>query len=299
VPLARFLASRDTGNVTDVKWLSALRPKCRRGSLPRCLLLTAGTNEEVAARLTNIVGLDCFSVSADDFWMPRGLPIESSADIWDVSPTKEPKLGEAERILSSADRSALSSWWLEAIKRANTPNWDIASTCSIRGVKGLLLIEAKAHEQELRKEEAGKSGPEASEGSRKNHERIGKAIGEAREGLERATDAPWGISRDCHYQMSNRFAWSWKLAELGHPVALVYLGFLNAPEMADISAPLRNHRHWEDLVRNHSANLCPPTIWGHSIEVNGSSIVSLIRSVEQPLRPVPLGLRDDGGATLD
>jgi hypothetical protein len=85
--------------------------------------------------------------------------------------------------------------------------------------------------------------------------------------------------------MSNRFAWSWRLAELGYPVVLVYLGFLNALEMADRGAPLDNHHHWEDLVRKHSENLCPPTIWGHSIEVNGRSIVSLIRSVEQPLPP--------------
>jgi hypothetical protein len=161
----------------------------------------------------------------------------------------------------------------------------LASTCSIQGAKGLLLIEAKAHESELRKEEAGKSKPDDSEGSRRNHERIGEAIEEAREGLECASKVSWGISRDSHYQMSNRFAWSWRLAELGYPVVLVYLGFLNALEMADRSAPFRDHRHWEDLVIRHSENLFPPAIWGHSIEFNGRSLVSLIRSVEQPLGP--------------
>jgi len=268
-----------------MKWLSALPPNCRRGSLPRCLLLTAGTNEEVATRLTKIVGLDSVSIAPTDFWMPRGLPIENPDGSWDLSATKEPKLGEAEGILSSSDRSALTAWWLEVIRHANTPNWDIASACSIQGEKGILLIEAKAHEWELRKEEAGKSKPGDSESSRRNHARIGEAIEEAREGLECASKVPWGISRDSHYQMSNRFAWSWRLAELGYPVVLVYLGFRNALEMADRSAPLRDHRHWEDLVRGHSENLFPPTIWSHSIEVNGHSIVSLIRSVEQPLSP--------------
>lgn len=282
-----------------MKWLSVLPRKCQRGSLPRCLLLTAGTNEEVATRLTKIVGLDYVSISANDFWMPRGLPIETPAGSWDLSPTKEPKLGEVRGILPSTDRSAVTAWWLEVINRANTPNWDIASTCSIRGVKGLLLIEAKAHEQELRKEEAGKSGPEASEGSRRNHKRIGEAIEEARKGLEYATRECWGISRDSHYQMSNRFAWSWKLAELGYPVALVYLGFLNSLEMADRGAPLRNQRHWEDLVREHSAKLCPPPTWSHSIEVNGRSIVSLIRSVEQTLCPGPFELGKNAPATFD
>src|SRR5581483_11668704 len=107
---------------------------------------------------------------------------------------------------------------------------------------------------------------------------------------EYATKACWGISRDSHYQMSNRFAWSWKLAGLGYPVALVYLGFLDALEMADRGAPLKSHRHWEDLVRRHSAKLCPPAIWGDSIDVNGRRIVSLIRSVDQTLSPVPFEL---------
>lgn len=266
-----------------MQWLSALPPKCQRGSLPRCLLLTAGSNEEVAARLTRVVGLDYVNISINDCWMPRGLPVEQAGGGWDLSPTKEPKLGEAKGILPSTDRSALTAWWLEVIKGANTPNWDIAGTCSIRGVKGLLLIEAKAHEWELRKEEAGKSGPDASEGSRRNHARIGAAIEEGRIGLESATSASWRISRDSHYQMSNRFAWSWKLAELGYPVVLVYLGFLSALEMADRGAPLTSHRHWEHLVAKHSEHLCPAAIWGQSIEVNGRSIVALVRSVEQPL----------------
>jgi hypothetical protein len=266
-----------------MKWLSALPPKRRRGSLPRCLLLTEGTNEEVATRLTKVVALDAVSITTTDFWMPRGLPIENPDGSWDLRTTKEPKLGEAAGILSSTDRSTLTSWWLEAIKGANTPNWDIASTCSIQGARGLLLIEAKAHERELLKEEEGKSEPGDSDGSRKNYLRIGEAIEEAREGLERASKVPWGISRDSHYQISNRFAWSWRVAKLGYPVVLVYLGFLNAQEMADISAPLRDHRHWEALVRGHSENLFPTSIWGHSIDVNGCRIVPLIRSVEQPL----------------
>jgi hypothetical protein len=246
-------------------------------------MLTAGTNDEVAARLTKLVSFDSVNIAPTDFWMPRGFPIETSDGRWDLSTTKEPKLGEAEGILPSLDRAALTSWWLQVKKRANTPNWDIASTCSIEGTKGLLLIEAKAHEGELRKEEAGKSEPDASEGSRRNHARIGEAIQEAREGLECASNLSWSISRDSHYQISNRFAWSWRLAELGYSVVLVYLGFLKAQEMADRSAPLRDHCHWEELVRRHSKNLFPPTIWGHSIEVNGRKIVPLIRSVEQPL----------------
>ncbi len=35
------------------------------------------------------------------------------------------------------------------------------------------------------------------------------------------------------YQLCNRVAWAWKLADLGVPGVLVFLGFLNATEMRD------------------------------------------------------------------
>ena len=43
----------------------------------------------------------------------------------------------------------------------------------------------------------------------------------------------WSLSRDSHYQLANRFAWAWKLADMGLPTILIYLGFLNAAEMKD------------------------------------------------------------------
>lgn len=49
---------------------------------------------------------------------------------------------------------------------------------------------------------------------------------------------PWAISRDSRYQKSNRFAWACKLAGLGLPVVLMYLGFVRADEMRDRRAPL-------------------------------------------------------------
>jgi hypothetical protein len=55
--------------------------------------------------------------------------------------------------------------------------------------------------------------------------------------------------------MSNRFAWTWKLTECGIPVVLVYLGFLNASEMADLGEPFSSQDSWEALVMTHSAPL--------------------------------------------
>jgi hypothetical protein len=49
----------------------------------------------------------------------------------------------------------LLAWWLgPARSSGTTPTIDIASTCTVGGRRGLLLIEAKAHDNEL--ERAGK-----------------------------------------------------------------------------------------------------------------------------------------------
>jgi hypothetical protein len=49
--------------------------------------------------------------------------------------------------------------------------------------------------------------------------------------MTKQTGLTWALSRDWCYQMSIRFAWAWKLAGLGKPVILIYLGFLAYDEM--------------------------------------------------------------------
>ncbi|MBA4016999.1 MAG: hypothetical protein C0483_07495 [Pirellula sp.] len=154
----------------------------------------------------------------------------------------------------------------------------------IEGKQGLLLIEAKAHDEELLKEEKGKGQPDASSvGSRANHDRIELAINSANQGLSLATGLEWRLSRDSHYQMSNRFAWSWKAAELGIPVVLVYLGLLNAEEMGDQGLPLANAESWTNLVLSHSSLLFPIDVWNHRWEIAGQPFVPVIRSIQQSL----------------
>jgi hypothetical protein len=266
-----------------VNWLNGLDAKCRRGSLPRCLLFIDGTREEVAGRFTALAGLSDVSVSPEDLWMPLGLPVERADGRWDCTMTEEAKLGEAATLLLASDRTTLTNWWLAVPRNANTPNWDLASTCTIGGRRGLLLVEAKAHPVELHNAEKGKSAPADSANSRANHARIERAILEARAGLQQVTGTAWGISRDTHYQMSNRFAFAWKLAELGYPVVLVYLGFLRAADMGDLSTPFADAEEWAKLVRNHSATICPSDVWDRPVIVNGQAIHAVIRSMELPL----------------
>jgi hypothetical protein len=253
--------------------IGRLNPKERRGSKPRCHLLTHGTACEVAAKLTALVA-PFATVSEDDCWMPVGF-----------AQVQEAELNKAQRLLIADVRAKLGAWWLPADRQtARTPNFDIASTCTVGGVPGLLLIEAKAHAQELRKEESGRVlGANETEDRRASHVTIGKAIAEAATGLALATGAPCHFSRDTHYQMANRFAWAWKLTELGMPVVLVYLGFLNADEMLDRSAPFASDAEWKQLVQAHSTPLFDVDPWEKVWACNGHSLVPLIRSTEQPL----------------
>ena len=201
-----------------------LPSRARRGSLPRCLLLTEGSKELVSSRLNRLVEPFAHIDAGRHYWMPRGL-----------HEPREARLGESPQLLTDpSHRNDVKKWYLEVFgPTTNTPNWDIAASATFNGGKeGLVLVEAKAHVNELHI--AGKpfrtTGPKASDPLR--HKRIGEAIAEAGVRLN-AIEPGFSLSRDSHYQLSNRFAWAWKVASMGVPVLLVYLGFLNADEMRD------------------------------------------------------------------
>jgi hypothetical protein len=216
--------------------------------------------------LTSLVQLPDSVISSDcDFWMPRGL-----------TEYRETTLVDNSDFLTPDRRKALTDWWLEKLRGANLPNWDIASTCTIEKTKGLVLVEAKAHDKEL--SEAGKSLPTTTNGQM-NHKRIGIAIEQANIGLNGVMKG-WALSRDSHYQLSNRFAWAWKLTTLGMPVVLIYLGFLNAIEMCDQGQPFDNNSVWDSCIRNHAKNIVPDDAWGKRLDIDGTPVWFLIRSVQ-------------------
>jgi hypothetical protein len=153
----------------------------QRGSKPRCHLLTHGSPTDVAGRLTGLTA-GFATVSSTDRWMPQGF-----------DELEEAQLHRAPRLLDANISSALASWWLApASREAKTPNFDIASSCTIEDKPGLLLVEAKAHDTELNNEAAGRIlKADSSTNRRLSHARIGAAIDEARTGLERATGLAW------------------------------------------------------------------------------------------------------------
>ena len=169
--------------------------------------------------------------------------------------------------------TALQRWWL-VDPDGRSPNWDIACTCAIDRQRGLLLVEAKAHSKELLDSRAGGG----------NREKVKAALAEANDGLRRLTGEDWVLSADRHYQLANRIAWSWKLATVGMPTVLVYLGFLNAAEMADRCQVFTTVADWNDHVREHSTGVVPPSCWNTTFHVSGTPLMFLIRVCSQPLK---------------
>ena len=266
-------------------WSSRLG-KDDRGSRPRCVLLVDGDKEEVAARLTQLVGVDDVEVTGCDIWMPSGKPVQNGNGSWDTTPADEVELDKPTEFLPRGISEALAKWWLAVSENdPRTPNWDIASTCTVKGKKGLLLVEAKAHWNEVKGSSSGKRlRASASDNTIENHGKIGLAIEEAAAGLQSATGSRWKISRDSHYQLSNRFAWSWKLASLGVPVVLVYLGFLYATDIAKGGNLFHSQDHWERVIKGHCEGVVDNTCWGTRLDVNGVPLLPLIRAVEQPFQ---------------
>ncbi len=254
-----------------------------RGSQPRCVLMVEGNREEVASRLTRMVNLSDVVVSLSDRWMPYGKPVLSNGS-WDKTPAREVELDESNDLVCREVQLQLKTWWLAVPGRGKgtrTPNWDIASTCTIMDKPGLLLIEAKAHSNELDLD--GKLlRSNASPNSIKNHERIGLEIAEAAAQVQLATGKRWDISRDHHYQLSNRFAWSWKLASLGIPVVLLYLGFLNAQDMADDGLLFRSEAEWTSTLKDHCLGAVDEACWEEWVDFDGVPFIPLIRGIDQP-----------------
>ncbi|MDI9524990.1 MAG: hypothetical protein QM218_05790 [Candidatus Cloacimonadota bacterium] len=195
------------------------------------------------------------------------------------------------------DFNSLQSWWASVKQK---PSWDFISTCNIDGRKGILLVEAKSHYDEM--EVGGKTilvdlkNRVHSEETRaaikkmlkrasldlkltpkelsrlliflasssslddkllkscldklKHHDKIGDAISEARGAISHFCSGI-KISRDNHYQLSNRIAYTWKLASMGIPTILLYLGFINDPAWRSEHNQFVSEAKWIEATNNY------------------------------------------------
>jgi hypothetical protein len=138
------------------------------------------------------------------------------------------------------------------------------------------LVEAKANVSEL-KADGKVLDPSASENSKKNHKKISHAIREANEALNKLIPGV-SISRDSHYQLSNRIAFSWKLASLGIPIVLVYLGFCGDRGIIDVGEPIKNQSHLKRLMQQYSEKVLPNDFFDREINCGSATFQLIIRS---------------------
>jgi hypothetical protein len=222
---------------------------------------------QFAVELLQLVApVDC-RLTARSQWMPQGYRSPDEARLETFGP----------RVLPETKTWAnLRKWWLAHERGANTPNWDIAAACEIDGEPGLVLVEAKANVPEL--STAGKpTDADVSAASAENHERIGLAIGEACTALQRVASST-SISRDSHYQLSNRVAFAWKLASAGVPTVLVYLGFWGDDGIADAGAPFRSAAHWETVFAEYACAVAPKELFEYRLDCGAAPMWLLVRS---------------------
>ncbi len=208
------------------------------------------------------------TTSADSKFMPQGYKDPNEARLESFGPAWLPK---------SDAWPILKKWWLKHQTGANTPNWDVAVGCRIEDRPGLVLVEAKANWPEL--SVAGKpQNPEGSLNSRDNHMHIETAIDEACKGW-RVIDDKVSITIVSHYQLSNRLAFTWKLAMLGFPVVLLYLGFTGDEGIRDVGEPFADDDDWQRAFIQYSRAIVPPDLFNRRIELGHSPVWLLSRSM--------------------
>jgi hypothetical protein len=161
-------------------------------------------------------------------------------------------------------------------KGANTPNWDIAVGCTIEDRPGLVLVEAKANWQEL-KVDGKVLRSDASKNSKENHEQIGRAIDEAQSGWQRV-DPRVAITRDSHYQLANRLAFSWKLGMFGFPVVLAYVGFTGDEGIRDAGVPFTDGQDWQRAFSEYVGGTVPPNLFDRRIDLGPAPVWLVSRS---------------------
>jgi hypothetical protein len=152
---------------------------------------------------------------------------------------------------------ALDDWWVA--DHYKNPTWDLLAVCERETRRGLLLVEAKAHESEL--DWKGKRALVADTDSAQawvNDSSIRAAIREAHDWFAQVA-GPTTLTADNHYQLANRLASAYKVASVGVPVVLLYLGFTGDTYFTD---HLRDADHWDRMMRGYLHDVVPSDLPG-------------------------------------
>ena len=243
-------------------------PRLFRGSRKHILDLVFA--EKFKERMQNLIHTDCVVLDSASGPIPSGF--DSPGEV-DLDEFVRRFLGEpvALRLKDNLNRN----WW--APYGGTRPKMDLICKASISGQTGLLFVEAKAHEGEL--DWGGKPlADDASQGTVLNHENIAAQIRSASVGLDRLCPG-FNLSIANHYQLANRLTYLWKLASVGIPVALLYLGFLGDDDLFSYDY-LRDDAHWLRVMGGYVEGVVPQSFPERIWTSGNTPLVMLIRSVE-------------------
>lgn len=125
----------------------------------------------------------------------------------------------------------------------------------------------------------GRRQPLAADASTRaieNHERIATAIDKAYCGWREIDDGV-DISRDRNYQLANRLAVTWKLAQLGIPVVLLYLGFTGDTGIIDAGSPFLDEADWQAAFDRYAGDVGAAKLFGVRHEIRETPVWLLSR----------------------
>jgi hypothetical protein len=241
-------------------------PHQYRGSRKHILDLVSANN--FLERMQTLIGVDYIALDPTPEPMPGGF---NSPGELDLEEYVRRSLGQAVAAQLRDHRGR--NWW--APNGGTRPQMDLICRAHIAGQPGLLFVEAKAHEGEL--DWGGKPlADDATDGSVLNHENIGTQIRLASESLDNLCPG-FDLSIASHYQLANRLTYLWKLASIGIPVALLYLGFLGDDEYFSCDY-LRDEAHWLRVMGGYLEGVVPQSFPEQVMMSADTPIVMLIRS---------------------
>ena len=192
---------------------------------------------------------------------------------------------EVEEYLATPDRqigglpSLDMSWWLRHRTPTNrSPSWDLIARLSNDKAKevGLLLVEAKAHETEIKIKDR-KTPPTPTDKSKENHTHIARTIARASKRLSRLGCGPFSLSHESRYQLANRLTCAALLADMGYHIVLMYLGFTG--DIRFTVDYFRSPDHWQRVFGGYIQNVVPQGFPERRFAMdNRGSLTMVIRS---------------------
>jgi hypothetical protein len=222
-----------------------------------------------------------FTAAADAIWMPKG---------WD-RPRESRLFDRASPFLDLGRKDTMRHWWLA--HAGNIPNWDLIVQVAAPGGPALVLVEAKARVGEFDcrpKPLSYRHDSDAQVRTNDNHLQIGRAIAEASNALS-SVRRGISISYDRNYQLSNRIAMAWKLASLGIPNTLVFVGFTGDREISKEGDYFAGDDHWDRAFGDYIAGCFPKGLLDTDISSGAASFRILSRSIPTMRSSRPIAVR--------